>query len=250
MKIVDILLGKHRDPFTGELYEGLTKTVDVDKAVELIRRKFKPELERMELINDGAIILLSFEPTYADDQLRGYVGDYPDRSISEVLVFLNNLGYFPASVGYDLGSKQEHYKLKYTPAAFRRLISNEEPSYLTFRFEPKYDQAIQTPRYLYHITDSKYLENIKRIGLKPRALSKKSTHESRIYFSLDKNTASRLWDSLKWYIPRDRGVLLTIDTEKLNANFYNDPNFNKLGVYTYANIPPSAIVKYEQLQEN
>jgi hypothetical protein len=249
IKLIDILKGVFHDPFTGELSEGLIKTVEVDKAFEIIHKQFS-NLPEADIVQDNKNIILGFAPNYLNDDLENYVGTYPDPNISNILTLLNNLGYFPASVEYELNNRAEQYKMKYSPSMFRELISDKQPTYLIFTFEAKYDPVVEVPRYLYHITDSKYLDKIKQIGLKPRALNKRSAHESRIYFSLDKKSSDYLWDKLKLHMGPGKGILLTIDTTNLEVTFYNDPNFDKLGVYTYSNIPPSSIIKYEPIIEN
>jgi hypothetical protein len=245
IKLIDILKGAFHDPFTGELSEGLIKTVEVDKALDIIGKQF-PTFDSFYEGNSG--IRIEFSPRYLNSPEQNYVGDLPDPNISKVLSLLNNLGYFPSNVQYDSGRTSG--QIKYSPSQFRDLIINQKPKYLSFIFEPKYDPVIKVPQYIYHITDSKYLDKIKQIGLKPRALNKRSAHESRIYFSLDKKSSDYLWNRLKLHMGPGNGILLTIDTTNLEAAFYNDPNFDKLGVYTYSNIPPSSIIKYEPITEN
>ena len=50
---------------------------------------------------------------------------------------------------------------------------------------------------------------------------------------------------MKYHYGKNDGILLTIFTSDLNNVFYNDPNFSGKGIYTYGNIPPSNIIKYE-----
>jgi hypothetical protein len=52
---------------------------------------------------------------------------------------------------------------------------------------------------------------------------------------------------MKYHYENNSGILLTIDTTKLDNTFYNDPNFKDSGIYTYGNIPPSSIIKYEPI---
>lgn len=246
IKLIDLLKGTFYDPFTGEISEGLIKTVEVDKALDIIGKQF-PTFDSFYEGENNNSIRIEFSPKYLRSPEQNYTGDLPDPNISKVLSLLNNLGYFPSVVQYDLGSTSG--QIKYSPSQLRDLIINKRPKYLSFIFEPKYDPVVEVPRYIYHITDSKYLDKIKQIGLKPKALNKKATHESRIYFSLDKKSSDYLWDRLKYFISSDKGILLTIDTENLAATFYDDPNFSNMGVYTYSNIPPSNIVKYESITE-
>ena len=54
---------------------------------------------------------------------------------------------------------------------------------------------------------------------------------------------------MKVFIPKEQGILLTIDTNKLDNVFYNDPNFMNRGVYTYNNISPQSITNIEPIIE-
>lgn len=249
LKLLNLINGNFQDPFTGDVFEGLIRTVDIDKTLELVNKRYST-LDQLDTVSDGKSLIIGFAPKYLEGSAANYLGNYPDNTIPDILAFLNNLGYFPASVEYELNNKAEQYKLKYTPSTFRKLILDQQPTYLIFTFEPKYDPVVKPPRYIYHITDRKYLDSIKKIGLKPKTLNKLSAHESRIYFSISEEAVQKLWSRFKWYIPQDRGVLLTVDTENLDITFYNDPNFDKLGVYTYANISPQHIISYKPLQES
>lgn len=246
MKIIDIINGTLRDPFTGELHEGLIKTVDLQKTLDIIEKQFPT----FDVFPDGeGTLRVEFAPRYPSRRDRNYVGDQPDPKITEVLVLLNNLGYFPSIVQYHSGVSRKSGQIKYTSERFRELMTDEQPGYLSFIFEPKYDPVVQVPRYIYHITDERFLDKIKKIGLKPRALNKRSAHESRIYFSVTKQASDFLWKGLKQHIPKNKGVLLTIDTQGIGATFYNDPNFDEDGVYTYSNITPQHIVSYTKIEE-
>ena len=247
IKLFDLVKGSFRDPFTGELSEGLIRTVEVDKALDIVEKQF-PTFDSFYEGESNNSIRIEFSPKYLKSPEQNYIGDLPDPNISKVLSLLNNLGYFPSVVQYDLGSTSG--QIKYSSSQLRDLVINKRPKYLSFIFEPKYDPVVEPPKYIYHITDRKYLDSIKKIGLKPKTLNKLSAHESRIYFSVSEEAAQKLWNRLKWYIPQDRGVLLTVDTESLGITFYNDPNFDKLGIYTYANISPQHITSYEPLQES
>ena len=124
-----------------------------------------------------------------------------------------------------------------------------EPDFLAFVFEKKYDEVMNIPKLIYHITDAKYLDKIKHIGLTPKTKSKLSSHPERIYAALDKEDTLNLWKRMKIFIPKEKDILLTIDTEKLNNTFYNDPNFQNKGVYTYNNISPQSIINIEPITE-
>lgn len=248
IKLRDLISTKIYDPFTGELSEGLIQTVEVPKAANIVRNQFNT-LDSLTVVEKENTIIVGFRPKYLDQKIQNYLGSYPDKSISEVLVLLNNLGYSPSAIQYKVGESKEYSKIRYTPSLLRNLVKEEEPSQLLIVFEAKFDQTITPPDTLYHITNLSFVDSIKSIGLKPKTLSKRSTHTERIYFSLNRSSSDFLWINLKYNIPKGKGVLLTIDTKGLSNTFYNDPNFNGQGVYTYENIPPQNIIKYEPVIE-
>jgi hypothetical protein len=250
IKLSDLIKGIIYDPFTGDLQEGLIKTTPIEQAMEIMGREVEnyPELD---FLNDGNTIILGFKLYHPTSQDRKYsTGTFYDPKISKVLTLANNLGYFPSIIKYELNNQADQYTKKYTPSSFRDLILNEEPTYLIFFFEAKYDPVVKVPQYVYHITDQKFIDKVKQIGLTPKTLGKRSAHPERIYVSLSKKDSDFLFRGLKQHMGRGRGVELTIDTSKLRDPFYEDPNFKEQGVYTYQNIPPSAIVKYENIKED
>ena len=58
IKLSDLLTGVARDPFTGELYEGLIRTVDAEKAVEILARKKLSLVKDVAMNYNGEIELL------------------------------------------------------------------------------------------------------------------------------------------------------------------------------------------------
>jgi hypothetical protein len=248
MKLIEILKGILRDPFNGEIYEGLIKTTELPQAMSILSRQLSnyPELDLVDNPRTNEIIV-GFKPEYLDSKSSKYTDQTYDPKISNLLKLVNNLGYFPSIVKFELNNQTEQYDMRYNPKDFRQLMDEQEPTYLIFVFEPKYDDVVTPPKYIYHITSAKFIDNIKTIGLKPKTLNKRATHPERIYFSIDKKSSDNLWKKMKYHIKG--GILLTIDTEKLSNTFYNDPNFKNMGVYSYGNIPSTSIIKYEPITE-
>jgi hypothetical protein len=142
IKLIDLLpVSIYRDPFSGELEEGLIRTVPIDQAMEVLEREVE-DYPELDFLNDGNTIILGFKPTYPSDQFSKYTtGDLGDPKISKVLSLANNLGYFPSVVKYELDNKAEQYTGKYNPSEFRDLILKRRPTYLIFNFEAKYDPS-------------------------------------------------------------------------------------------------------------
>ena len=138
---------------------------------------------------------------------------------------------------------------KYTPTFFKDVIINKKPKSILLQFEAKYDAIIDIPKYVYHITSADNISKIKKIGLTPRTQSKISTHPDRIYVSLNEEYSAEIYWQIRGIFRNRTGVELVIDTNQLNQSFYEDPNFQTMGVYTYKNIPPQAIVQYRAIEE-
>jgi hypothetical protein len=248
IKLIDLLEGVIRDPFTGKLQEGLIQTVNIDTAMEILGRQVE-DYPELDFLNDGNTIIVGFAPKYILDKTANYTtGTFPDPKISRVLSLANNLGYFPSSVKYELNNQAEQYYEKYSPSSFRDLILNKQPTYLIFFFEAKYDPVIKLPEFVYHITTLDKVSKIKNIGLTPKTQNKKSAHPERIYVSLSKKDSDFLFSRLKYHFGKHKGVELVIDATILDQPFYQDPNFKGQGAYTYKNIPPQAIVQYNVLE--
>lgn len=247
IKLIELLEGIIRDPFTGEIYEGLIKTVDINKAAQIITNTFG-DLPGSDIINTNNDIQVKLKIQYPDLETSKYLNSQIyDQNISKLLQLANNLGYFPALFAYKKHGETQHEK--YSNSKLRQVIDEVEPDFLIFNFEKKYDEIIDVPEFIYHITDIKYLNKIKSIGLTPKTKAKVSDHPERVYFSLNKKYALNLWEKMKIFVQKEKGIILTIDTKGLDNTFYNDPNFANKGVYTYNNIPPTNIINIESIKE-
>lgn len=247
IKLTNILKEIFRDPFNGDIYEGLVKTIDIETSVDVLYKRFK-DLKGFNINSNKNNIFIGFNPTYVDSNLSNYVGNIQDNNIVEILKLANNLGYFPSNITYTSPEGDYNESKKYSSSNLRKALQ-EEPKYIEFVFEKKFDNVVTPPRYIYHITNKKWVDKIKQIGLKPKSLNKSSSHSERIYFSLDKEYSNTLWEKLKLFFGPNEGILLVIDTNGLDITFYNDPNFDRKGIYTYQNISPSNIIKIEPITE-
>lgn len=119
---------------------------------------------------------------------------------------------------------------------------------------------------IYHVTPKNKLLKIKRKGLSPRR-SKKTfdIDDPRIYFAKNTQMGRRqihtLIKNLKKHIEEkppfgNDVVLLTVDPSKTDVEFYTDPEIGTQpdteedwSIYTRENIPPSAIINWEDFDE-
>ena len=249
MNLNEIITGTVRDPFNGNLYEGLIRSVDFNSAVNLLKKNLK-DVPKFDIINtdeERSIISFNFKVTYPDYTIdRIYGANIVDPNISKILILVNNLGYFVSSYIFDFDTNPfDFYKSKYNPNKFRDDFFSRTPKDIIFTIEKKYDDVDENiPDKIYHITNKNFINKIQNKGLIPVSGSKQSYHPERIYFTKDIDDMRHFSDMVSRFIPHEQQLILTIDTSNIDNVFYKDPNL--LGaIYTYKNIGPKNIISYE-----
>lgn len=131
---------------------------------------------------------------------------------------------------------------------------------VVYQFEPKFqinDANVNNIRYLYHATTANAAKKILTQGFCPSNRTKSGfKYDGRCYFFkvCDKNLFSEYMKKAKkrnregMYTFNDDFKAITVDVSKCpKVPFYSDHNFEDDGiaVFTYCNIPPSAIVSCE-----
>lgn len=248
IKLIDLVNGTVRDPFTGDLYEGLIRSLDPHKALDLIQRNNK-------IVTNGEVsktgeIELEIAMEYLDDRTKNYTtGPRYNDGFSKLLQYINNVGYYIHGYIENPNSSRSWYS-KYTPNAFREYVEEEQPKKIGLMLQAKYGEDVtdKLPSVVYHVTDIKYLSKIKAVGLKPTTQSKRAYHPERVYVALNKDSAVELADSLSKGSKRYEPVMLTLDTSTFpkSLKFYDDPHYTEEGAYTLGNIPPIAITNIEK----
>jgi hypothetical protein len=223
-----------------KINEGLIKTTPINQAIKIIDKEVN-NFKNVNLYSEGGMIFLEYEPEYTSDT-------FDFSKINKVLTLVNNLGYFPSMFTY-FDDNDSDFTEKYTPAFFKDVLINEKPKSIFLQFEAKYDVIVDVPKYVYHITSTYNINKIKKIGLTPKTQSKISTHPDRIYVSLSEEYSNEIYWQIRGDFRNHTGIELVIDTSQLDQSFYEDPNFQTMGVYTYKNIPPQAIVQYRAIEE-
>lgn len=217
------------------IHEFITKTIDREKTINELRKRFKNKFSEAEEGNNGDITII----------FKKGLGDlFPNqlKNIDEINKFMDSFGWFPSKInGY-----------KYTPTPKTDAI---------IQYEPKYDiQVIPSPHY-YHLIPDIIWDNVKLSGLTPKTKSKISIHPERVYLVREYNEkafeklAKALYNNIdgstKEYI--EKYYVLKINIEELvksgRDKFYKDPNYS-LGVWTYKNIPPIYIKKIAEIVVN
>lgn len=213
------------------LNEGLIKTYPTEKVINFITTKTPIKKENIWVSsgrNDTDKINIDF-----DSETIKYG--------KKIEGLLNNVyGYYLANIKYDVFNddltSDDIINVDYS--AIEEVLYDEEDT-ITFIFEKKYDnEYIGNEKILYHITDEKYLNKIKQIGLIPKSKSKISVHPDRIYLMLNREDVDVLYSNID--IDIDNPVILEVDISNLNLKLYSDPNMPN-AVYTLSNIPPKNI---------
>ena len=220
MKLLNILLETYKEEYTLNLKEGLIKTTNKGKTINILKTKF-PNLE----IENGTN---SFGIKYTLGK----------NEFKNIISYINNLGWFPSFLITPI------YKGKYNE-------KNVDYNNSIIAFEAKYDIIVEkNPPFVYHISPLQNWEKIQKIGLVPKSRSKSSYHPERVYLAKTPKAAEDLGQSFYQRTGIKDWVILEIDTDMVPGGYlklYYDPNY-KHGYYTLNNIPPQAIEKIQDIK--
>jgi hypothetical protein len=224
MKLLKILLEVYKEEYELNLQEGLTKTTNIGKTIELLR-KFTEDIVKIKRNNN------TFEVLFEEKNVK---------FLNSFLRDANNLGWFPSYI--QTASYTGKWKEKYY-----------DPQQSVIRFEAKFDEEVveNIPPILYHITPSQNVKNILKIGLAPKSRSKASYHPERVYFGKSIEGVEKLAPRM-YQISGDKNfTILKIDTDLIPGGYlklYTDPNYSKEAYYTLNNIPPQSIEKVKEIK--
>lgn len=228
----------HRTHRNRKIHEGLTKTYPTKQTLnhvcnELQKRGYPitPDMFRLISPDDKneiyGHVLISIELCNLN------------KEIDDVLKQTFN------TCGYHLGT------------TFSRIDSNNQQC-TVYQFEPKFQDNVKdsTDRYIYHITTDTAAQKILKKGFCPSNRTKSQfNYPARCYFFNEHDTnlfrnyillSQKKNKSDKDFFNQNFN-LITVDLERCpNVKFFTNPNFeNKRAIFTYENIPPTAIVKCE-----
>jgi len=197
--------------FSDFINEGLIQSLSTDNAFDILKKNLSPDIY---ILNYGRWCGLKLSVNPKNKKMKKGVLTHLDK-IEQIL---KQIGWYIRDKNY----KEFNYK--------REII-----------IEPKFDIKIlkkDIPLVLYHVTDEKYVEKIKKKGLLPRSHSKLTYHPERVYLC-----TSGSMDYLANEFYKNYGmepVILSIDMEKLNIDLYMDRNM-QTAFYTTDSIPPTSI---------
>jgi hypothetical protein len=221
MKLLDILLEAYKEEYELNIQEGLIKTTNIGKTLNLLQKAFPDFYIRKMKSN-----------TFAID-----AKELNQDTLNKILQYANNLGWFPSWI---VSSK---YVGKYIPHKFI-------PGVITF--EAKFDEEVveNIPSILYHLTPTQNVENILKIGLVPKSRSKASYHPERVYLSKSIESVESLAPQMYQRTGNKNFTILKIDTDMIPGGYlklYTDPNFSEEAYYTLNNIPSHTIKKVKEI---
>jgi hypothetical protein len=223
MELLKLLLEIYKEEYNLNLTEGLIKTTNIGKTLNILEKKYSLKFIFSKSKNSFYIKTFS---TDIDTLNNGIIKD------------ANNLGWFPSYI------ETEEYTGKWDEKYFKE-------GEIKLRFEAKFDEEIveNIPDTLYHITPTQNADKILKIGLVPKSRSKASYHPDRVYLSNDLDDIENLGEMFYQKTGINDWTILKIKTDMVPGNYlklYTDPNY-KQGYYTLNNIPPQAIEKIKDI---
>jgi len=223
MQLLQILLETYKDEYELNLKEGLTKTTNIGKTIELLK-KFSDNTVDIERIKN------TFEVTFLEKNI-----DFLNKFLRNV----NNLGWFPSYI--------------ITPTYKGRWEENKYNQHMSvIKFESKFDEEIveNIPPILYHTTPTQNVNKILKIGLTPKSRSKLSYHPDRVFLGKSIEGLEKIIPHMSFLSGNKSYTILKITPNMIPGDYlrlYTDPNYPKEGFYTLNNIPPQAISKVKEI---
>lgn len=240
----EVCVNKHNETSSSDVNEGLIKTYPTKKSLSFVCDRLnkngfpiKPSDFIIQSPNDDGSIYGTIIITI---HLVNLSSDFDSLLINSF-----------RTCGYRLG------------ATFNR-VDDDGMSCVVYQFEPMFQTNMHNPtigKYLYHVTTENAAIKILKYGMSPSNRTKngfKYTNRNYFFTIYDEelfeeymHEASKI--NIKGKNEFDYNFkVLTIDTDKIqNLELYTDPNFdNKIAVFTYNNIPPTAIVRCDDLPNN
>jgi len=224
------------DNFVINMNEGLIHTYSIKTSIRILTNKISSfGIKNFRISNyEERTIVIVIESLFFNIDL-------------DVLInIINMLGYFPSifnfydknetfidSIKYENINNEKKYN-KFIKEFKEKL----EKSYnFEIQIESKFNQIVNKPDKVFHLTRIENLDKILKIGLVSKSNSKIAYHPSRIYFGFEADVVK----NLSFQFGKGEYVLLEIDLIKINIKLYNDPDFYENGCYTIDNIPPKCI---------
>ena len=203
--------------------EGLILSWEYDKLVNILKKNFNLKYNLTEFCLE-----ITFDRK-----------DITKEAIDKLNQILNLSGYYVAL--YYINSKS-----KGAPSLKEWFGSYNE---IKLELNKKFDSDLEgIPLKMFHVTELKNIEKIKKYGLIPLSYSKIEEHPDRIYLFDNIDSAIYFKNDLieRYNLENDNMIILEIDTRLINKiKLYIDPKFGGKewgAYYTYSNISTFAII--------
>jgi hypothetical protein len=214
--------------FKLRLSEGLIKTTNISKSIEIIERN---------LVNMG-----SFTVNTNDNKFSIIFYDLKDKyGFDYILTICNNLGWFPSCFKVWMNDRTNVFSWKDLEFLISKIKKSDK---VLLYFEAKFDKEISKPSLAYHVFCDLNLSKIKKFGLVPKSLNKITSHPERIYLSKTLEKSLEIGEKLKninlfndynKYKDINYGIV-EIDLKNIDCKCFVDPNYPN-GFYILNNIP-------------
>jgi len=223
MKLLKVLLEIYKEEYELNLKEGLIKTTNIGKTLNILEKKYSSKF--IFTRSKNSFYIKTFHTNI--------------NNLNNIIKDANTLGWFPSFM------ETEEYTGKWNEKYFKG-------GEIKLRFEAKFDEEIveKIPKILYHITPTQNVDKILNIGLVPKSRSKASYHPDRVYLSKDLEDIENLGEMFYQKTGVKDWSILKIETDMIPGDYlklYTDPNYIN-GYYTLNNIPPQAIEKVKDIK--
>ena len=221
------------DNFLSLVCEGLIRTFPIKTVLKLLTNNYSVLKMKVSTEIDESTDTIF---------IKGESIEFYNKDIIKLFRLLTICGYFPSTFKfYDDNDKLISILIyKNINDEFLEILNDNifKSTYCQITIESKFNRIINVPNEIYHVTNSKIVHKIFKNGLISKNKNKRAYHTERIYFGFNKIITKNLayqFDEKTDY------SLLKINTQNINAIFYDDPDFTNYGCYTYDNISPDKI---------
>jgi len=222
-----------------QLYEGISKSYQPSEVINAIE-KVDPDCQ---------IMSFSFDEFGHPARNMDLYFDLPINSnFDRIQQIITTCGWFvsESSIECEKYTTVKYHTVDELLSQIPKLVN---PVTLKIRIESRYGYNIngiikKKFKQVYHLTPTRNVDKILEIGLTPRSQAKINAHPERIYFALTIPGLENLIPKFVELTKQTDWTILAIDCKSFQApghHVYTDPEFEGLGAFTMANIPPYCI---------
>jgi len=225
------------DNYLNRIDEGLIKTYEIDFVID-------KSYQQLSVLNTDFLI-----EKLENNTIKLTIYNFNKTLINSIFGLLNKnftnlFGWYPSYLHLEntAGMKTKmNYDENYLKKVYKYLNK------VSIIYESKFDEIVEIPEKLYHISIQEYENKIIKNGIVPKTKNKISSHGNRIYVCFDIEYCLDLIERMKFYFfdsnerINTKWIIYEIDTKDLDLKLYKDPNYLDKGGYLLGNIPPKDI---------